>query len=82
MNTIGTIRPVDALASSKIERRGNSLSPRDLLPLPLAALPGWDVEQLGERLFDDVSVFRPEAKRTRCPCSAAQFGGGRRITMR
>ena len=29
-----------------------------LLPLPVAAVPGWDVERLGERLFDDVSVFR------------------------
>ena len=26
--------------------------------LPIAALPGWDSEQIGERLFDDHDVFR------------------------
>ena len=30
-----------------------------LPPLPVAALPGWDGEHLGERLFDDSAVFRP-----------------------
>jgi hypothetical protein len=29
-----------------------------LPPLPVAALPGWDSEALGARLFDDPSVFR------------------------
>lgn len=33
--------------------------PACLTPLPVAALPGWSNEGLGERLFDDVSVFRP-----------------------
>jgi hypothetical protein len=33
--------------------------PDCLTPLPVAALPGWSDEGLGERLFDDVSVFRP-----------------------
>ena len=33
--------------------------PERLLALPVAALPGWDREKLGERLFDDVRVFRP-----------------------
>ena len=37
----------------------SSLQPRDLTALPVAALPGWDAEGLGERLFDDVAVFRP-----------------------
>lgn len=32
--------------------------PASLTPLPVAALPGWDCEGLGERLFDDRSVFR------------------------
>jgi hypothetical protein len=31
--------------------------------VPIAALPGWDAEQLGDRLFDDVSVFRPRVLR-------------------
>jgi hypothetical protein len=29
-----------------------------LQPLPVAALPGWDAESAGERLFDDRDVFR------------------------
>jgi hypothetical protein len=33
--------------------------PEDLLPLPVAALPGWDTERLGAALFDDAAVFRP-----------------------
>lgn len=36
-----------------------SLRPEVLAPLPVAALPGWDSEGLGARLFDDRSVFRP-----------------------
>lgn len=32
--------------------------PRCITPLPIAALPGWDSEALGERLFDDRAVFR------------------------
>jgi hypothetical protein len=35
------------------------LRPSTLPPLPVAALPGWDCEGLGARLFDDQSVFRP-----------------------
>ena len=38
-------------------------APHLLLPLPVAALPGWDAESLGERLFDDLSVFRPPVLR-------------------
>jgi hypothetical protein len=34
-------------------------APEDLLPLPVAALPGWDVEGNGARRFDDTAVFRP-----------------------
>jgi DUF3025 family protein len=36
-----------------------ALRPEALPPLPVAALPGWDCEGLGARLFDDLSVFRP-----------------------
>jgi hypothetical protein len=36
-----------------------ALRPEILPPLPVAALPGWDREGLGARLFDDQSVFRP-----------------------
>lgn len=48
---------VDGCASACVTQ-WPALPPR-LLPLPVAALPGWDAEGLGERLFDDVSVFRP-----------------------
>lgn len=34
-----------------------------LMPLPVAALPGWDAENLGASLFDDLSVFRPPVLR-------------------
>ena len=54
---------LDAGAARAIVARGTSWSPRDLPPLPVAALPGWDAEQLGLRLFDDVSVFRPRVLR-------------------
>ncbi len=46
---------VDAAAAAIVS---SSLRPEELLPLPLAGLPGWDCEGLGARLFDDVSVFR------------------------
>jgi hypothetical protein len=35
-----------------------ALRPEMLPPLPVAALPGWDSEGLGARLFDDRTVFR------------------------
>jgi hypothetical protein len=45
-----------------------------LTPLPVAALPGWDVESLGHKLFDDVSVFRPKV--LRCPATTASRAPG------
>jgi hypothetical protein len=52
---------LDADASAIIASAGFG---RDLLaPLPVAALPGWDTENLDERLFDDLSVFRPPVLR-------------------
>ena len=48
---------VDEAAARAIADAG--LRPELLPPLPVAALPGWDREDLGERLFDDLSVFRP-----------------------
>jgi len=46
---------VDAVAADRIAA---GVEPCALLPLPVAALPGWDSEALGSALFDDVSVFR------------------------
>lgn len=43
---------------------GAALTPASLHPLPVAALPGWDAERLGARLFDDTSVFRPASPRS------------------
>ena len=48
---------VDEAAALAIGAAG--LRPEMLPPLPVAALPGWDSEALGARLFDDGSVFRP-----------------------
>jgi len=61
---------LDRAAAALVADRGAMLAPADLLPLPVAALPGWDVEGLGARLFDDTSVFRPRAAR------AAEGGPG------
>src|SRR5205823_2689821 len=47
---------IDAAAAALI--RADDFAPQSLTPLPIAALPGWDTEQLGERLFDDGDVFR------------------------
>lgn len=48
---------VDAAAARAIA--GPAFAVERLPPLPVAALPGWDAEQLGEQLFDDRAVFRP-----------------------
>jgi Protein of unknown function (DUF3025) len=53
----GAVAALDAAAATRI--RAGTLLPATLLPLPVAALAGWDAEALGARLFDDVSVFRP-----------------------
>jgi hypothetical protein len=47
---------VDTVAAAAI--RASNFGPHSLTPLPIAALPGWDVEEIGERLFDDRDVFR------------------------
>lgn len=54
---------MDAAAASAIGARGVAFAPADLLPLPVAALPGWDCEARGARLFDDAAVFRPRVLR-------------------
>lgn len=47
---------VDAAAAAAIG--DEALAPGQLVPVPVAAFPGWDGEGLGDRLFDDRSVFR------------------------
>lgn len=54
---------LDRAAAARLSALGLGLSPAHLLPLPIAALPGWDTEGLGARLFDDASVFRPRPVR-------------------
>ncbi len=54
---------LDAAAAASLAARGAAFSPADLLPLPVAALPGWDAEMRGDRLFDDAAVFRPRVLR-------------------
>ena len=56
-----TAAMLDAEASAIIASAG--FGPDVLAPLPVAALPGWDSEDLDERLFDDLSVFRPPVLR-------------------
>jgi len=50
---------LDAAAAAAINAAGVAFAPEDLLALPVAALPGWDMEASGARLFDDTAVFRP-----------------------
>lgn len=52
---------LDAFAAAMVAAPG--FDPDCLTPLPVAALPGWDAEGLGESLFDDASVFRPRVLR-------------------
>jgi hypothetical protein len=52
---------LDAAAAARLADARRGLVPADLLPLPLAALATWDARQLGDRRFDDLSVFRPLA---------------------
>ena len=52
---------LDAMAAAVIAAPG--FGPDRLTPLPVAALPRWDAEDLGESLFDDLSVFRPPVLR-------------------
>lgn len=58
---------LDAVAAAHLAALGASFEPQTLLPLPIAALPGWDTAHLGLRLFDDVTVFRPRRSRNRPP---------------
>jgi hypothetical protein len=51
-----TSEDVDAAAAARISE--DDFAPHRLQPLPVAALPGWDAESAGERLFDDRDVFR------------------------
>jgi hypothetical protein len=57
----GTVARIDAAGAARVARA--DFAPEILLPLPIAALPGWDREALGARLFDDLSVFRPPVLR-------------------
>ncbi len=54
---------LDAAAAGAVAAFGAEFAPEHLLPVPVAALPGWDTERLGARLFDDAAVFRPRAPR-------------------
>ena len=58
----GDVAALDCLAACAID--ATAFRPAALLPLPVAALPGWDCERLGAALFDDASVFRPKVLRS------------------
>src|SRR5262249_54685093 len=56
---------LDGHAARWLMARGTELKTRDLLPLPLSALPGWCAEKLSADAFDDGSVFRERDRLTR-----------------
>jgi hypothetical protein len=60
---------LDAAAAAQLRAYGPLFAPSALLPLPVAALPGWDPDRdcLGERRFDDASVFRSRSERGPVP---------------
>lgn len=63
--TLPSVMDVDTIdAQSQRSVADVSFDPGALAALPVAALPGWDAESLGERLFDDVSVFRSKVLRS------------------
>ena len=53
---------LDSAAVAHLASGRPNFTARLLLPLPIAALPGWDPEHLGRELFDDVAVFRPRCR--------------------
>lgn len=58
------VAPVlDDAAAATLAGGGLAFAPEDLLALPVAALPGWDMEACAARLFDDAAVFRPRVLR-------------------
>ena len=59
--TLHAMERVDTAAAALVAAA--EFAPEQLTPLPLAALPGWDCERLGERLFADRTVFRDRVLR-------------------
>ena len=56
-----TVDRADQVAAAEV--RAWDFAPNRLAPLPVAALPGWDTEEIGERLFADREVFRLKRSR-------------------
>jgi Protein of unknown function (DUF3025) len=56
-----TVDRADQVAAAGV--LAGDFAPRRLSPLPVAALPGWDTEEIGERLFADREVFRVKHSR-------------------
>lgn len=56
--------PADASIAAIDHAAARAIAAREfrVRPLPVAALPGWDCEGLGDALFDDARVFRPARK--------------------
>jgi hypothetical protein len=54
-----TIAGCDAEAQQRLAATATTFQPRALLPLPIAAWPGWDPLARGDERFADTRVFRP-----------------------
>lgn len=50
---------LDVAAAAWLDAHGAELTSATLLALPIAAWPGWDVQERGAERFDDTAVFRP-----------------------
>ena len=59
-----SLATVDCAAARLIDARDFTIR-----PIPVAALPGWDSEALGDALFDDRWVFRPLVRQSAQTCA-------------
>ena len=50
---------LDAAAAAWIENNVNLASSRNLAPLPLLGIPGWDAQNESATFYDNVEYFRP-----------------------
>lgn len=55
---------LDTAAAAWIEDYANLLSSRNLAPLPLLGIPGWDARNIDSTFYDNANYFRPGRRRS------------------
>lgn len=69
-----TTAACDVHAAGWLAAHGATFAPASLLPLPIAAWPGWDSLRRGGERFDDMNVFRPLPGHRPAPGQRAMAG--------